>query len=87
MLCGGFSECGPLCRCQNGLWSCETPAACPPFACPTALDELLKLGGQACPTEIGAECQGSSGCFFVDCRCALDPATGEARWSCPATPC
>lgn len=87
MICGGFSECGPLCHCENGAWSCATPTACPPFTCPTTTSDVLALGNEACPMEIGKHCQASSGCLHVDCKCALDPDNGHASWSCSATPC
>ncbi|MFT3773833.1 MAG: hypothetical protein QM820_51340 [Minicystis sp.] len=87
LICGGYSDCGPVCRCQDGAWSCATPTACPPFTCPTTFTELLELHDQACPGHVGLACGTGQGCTSASCVCALDPSTGEAAWRCAATPC
>jgi hypothetical protein len=83
MYCGGFEPCGPICHCKGGTWSCETPAACPPFACPSPVQDLA---GEQCPTLVGEVCEGTGFCHYT-CICKLDPANGAAAWECTIPPC
>ncbi|WP_434045979.1 MULTISPECIES: hypothetical protein [Sorangium] len=87
MTCGGYSDCGPVCHCQGGAWSCTTPAACQPLVCPTDSEALLMLDGTACPEHAGLECPKAPGCTSVRCTCALNPETGTALWQCLTFPC
>ncbi|APR83920.1 Hypothetical protein A7982_09269 [Minicystis rosea] len=88
MTCGGYSDCGPLCHCTGGTWSCATPAACPPFTCPTTSNALFALQDAACPKEhIGLLCSVGEGCGYLGCTCTLKPETGDAAWRCIAAPC
>ncbi|WP_437292020.1 hypothetical protein [Sorangium sp. So ce406] len=87
MTCGGYSDCGPVCHCQGGAWSCARPAACQPLVCPTDSEALLMLDGTACPEHVGLECPEEPGCTSVRCTCALNPETGTASWRCLMIPC
>lgn len=83
MSCGGFDPCGPICHCKGGVWSCEIVGACPPFACPSPVQDL---NGEACPALVGQVCEGTGTCHYT-CICKLDAATGSAAWECTIPPC
>ncbi|WP_433937438.1 hypothetical protein AB3662_22670 [Sorangium cellulosum] len=87
MVCGGYSDCGPVCHCEGGAWSCTRPAACQPLVCPADSEALLMLDGTACPEHVGLECPEEPGCTSVRCTCALNPETGTASWQCLMIPC
>lgn len=87
VICGGYADCGPICSCVAGHWSCATPNACPPFTCPDTMSGLFALGEQACPSLIGTVCSAHEGCSTTACECKLDPENGSATWRCTTTPC
>jgi hypothetical protein len=84
LACGGYQDCGPICRCHGGKFTCTTPPTCAAFVCPTDATSLDALGGQSCD-HIGM------GCLFMgcgpSCTCMLDPATGNPLWRCTTPPC
>ncbi|APR83918.1 Hypothetical protein A7982_09267 [Minicystis rosea] len=87
MTCGGYEDCGPVCTCEGGAWSCKPDVMCEPFACPTDVGDLQALHDTPCDGHIGQGCSIGPACGGTFCTCTLDDETAKPSWRCATTPC